>query len=88
MANSRKKITMQGLDTPVSAAGQGGKAGSQASSSCYRSSLEVGDLASSRGNATRRNKDHLCPNSNDFCYVFGLFIKKKKTESLFLKNLD
>ena len=45
---------MQGSDTPVSAAGQGVKAGPQASSSCNRSSSLVGDLASGEFRATRK----------------------------------
>ena len=67
-----KKFTMQGRDTPVSAAGQGVKAGPQASSSCNRSSSKVGDLASGEFRATR--KTHTCVQDPDiFCYVCGNF---------------
>ncbi|XP_043476225.1 uncharacterized protein LOC122507528 [Leptopilina heterotoma] len=46
MVGTRKKSTMQGVGTPVSVAGQGKKAGPQASSSSNRSSTSVGDLIS------------------------------------------
>ena len=54
MAKVNKKLTMQGRDTPVSAAGQGEQAGPQASSSCDRSSTVVGNLATVEFNASRR----------------------------------
>lgn len=56
MAEVGRNITMQGRDTPVSAPGQGEKAGSQASSSSNRSFEVVGNLATSESNASRRQK--------------------------------
>jgi len=49
---------MQGVGSPVSAAGVGEKAGPQASSSCDRSFVEVGTLASTK---------------YTFCYVCGVY---------------
>jgi len=72
MVDTRKKrVTMQGLGTPVSAAGQGGKAGPQASSSCDRSSTLVGNLANVEYKTTRRKSlSHDCDINRDvFCYI-------------------
>ncbi|CAH0555185.1 unnamed protein product [Brassicogethes aeneus] len=63
---------MQGVGTPVSADGQGGKAGREASSSCNRSSTLVGDLANVGYNTTRRshNSSHDFDSNRDvFCYI-------------------
>ena len=56
MAEVGRNTTMQGRDTPVSAPGQGEKAGSQASSPSNRSFKVVGNLATSESNASRRQK--------------------------------
>lgn len=85
---SKKKFTMQGRDTPVSAAGQGGKAGPQASSSGNRSFSLVGDLASGKLRATRRS--HNCQQDTDnFCYVCSNFeiVKNRRKLSEANKNL-
>jgi len=69
MADTRKKrVTMQGLGTPVSAAG---KTGPQASSSCDRSSTLVGNLANVEYKTTRRKSlSHDCDINRDvFCYI-------------------
>jgi len=50
MATTRSGLTKQGFGTPESAAGQGGKAGPQASSSNDRSSTLVGNLANVESN--------------------------------------
>jgi len=64
---------MQGLGTPVSAAGHGKKAGPQASSSNDRSSTLVGNLASVEYNVTRNNS-YECDKSPDaFCFVCDEF---------------
>ena len=70
-----ENFTMQGLGLPVSAADQGEKAGPQASSSSYRSSTVVVNLASVEYNATRHQSSfHKCDKSTDeFCYVCGEF---------------
>ena len=88
---------MQRRDTSVSAAGQGGKAGPQASSSCNRSSSLVGDLASEEFRATRKKTsnpfvllnrcdeviNHECNKSSSlFCYVCGKFEKKKNRRNI------
>lgn len=91
MAGTGKKITMQGLGTPVSATGQGGKAGPQSSSSSDRSSTRVGNLASEEYNATRmRTYNHECEkNSDEFCYVCGKFevIRNRRSISDTIKSL-
>jgi len=64
---------MQGFGTPVSATGQGEKAGPQSSSSSDRSFTLVGNLASVEYNVTRNNS-HECDKSPDtFCFVCGEF---------------
>jgi len=82
MANTQKKFTMQGVGSPVSAAGVGEKAGPQASSSCDRNFVEVGTLASTKYKVTRQNKTtksasphvHDDPSKPDtFCYVCGVY---------------
>jgi len=79
MAGARKRCTMQRVGSSVSAAGQGGKAGPQSSSSSNRSSIFVGDLADIESNATstRPNKvqqSHNCDTSRDnFCYICSKF---------------
>jgi len=78
----KNAFTMQGVGYPVSAAGQGEQAGPQASSSCDRSSVEVGTLASTEFTASRRNTakgtnrqhehdDH--NKQNQFCYVCSMY---------------
>lgn len=74
MAGARKRFTMQRVESSVSAAGQGEKAGPQASSSSDRSSILVGDLANVELNATRKrpevSQSHDCyANHDNFCYV-------------------
>lgn len=70
---SDKYFTMQGYGNPVSASGQGEKAGPQASSSSDCSSSVVGNLATGEYTITRSNS-HLCNKSPDlFCYVCGEF---------------
>jgi len=80
MADARKCITMQrNLGASVSAAGQGEKAGPQASSSSDRSSTLVGDLATVESNATRKQRtgilpEHTCESEhNVFCRVYSKF---------------
>ena len=71
----RKCFTMQGFGTPVSALGQGGKAGSPMSSSCNRSSSSMGNLVYGESYATRKKtlcslNAHDChKNVNSFCYI-------------------
>ncbi|GBP42911.1 hypothetical protein EVAR_87290_1 [Eumeta japonica] len=62
---SDKYFTMQGSGNPVSASGQGEKAGPQASSSSDCSSSVVGNLATGECTITRSNS-HLC-NKNSYC---------------------
>jgi len=70
---------MQGVGYPVSAAGQGGKAGPLASSSSDRSSTLVGDLADVEFRATRKKSklilpEHNCESEhNVFCHVCSKF---------------
>jgi len=74
---------MQGIGTPVSAAGQGGKAGSQASSLCNRSSTIVGNLASIEFTTTRNFHGVQCKNDpNIFCYVCADFVVKKNRRKI------
>lgn len=80
MADTRRTcVTMQGIGYPVSAAGQGGKAGPQASSSSNRSSTLVGDLANAEFRATRKKSkvilpEHNCESEhNVFCHVCSKF---------------
>jgi len=82
MTNTRKKFTMQGVGSPVSAAGVGEKAGPQASLSCDRSFVEVGTLTSTKYKVTRQNKTtksaspHVHDDSSKpdtFCYVCGVY---------------
>lgn len=91
MATSRKKITRQGLGNPESAAGQGGKADPQASSSCDRSSVTVGDLAVTEYRATRDSQIlHKCgAEKNIFCYICAKFESKSNRRRIteYLANL-
>jgi len=84
MAGTRqKRVTMQGVGTPVSATGQGEKAGPQASLSCNRSSALVGDLASVEYTASRKLHGDPCKNDpNIFCYVCGEFVVKKNRRKI------
>ncbi|XP_046600523.1 uncharacterized protein LOC124295250 [Neodiprion lecontei] len=75
-------FTMQGFGNPVSASGQGEKAGPQASSSSDCSSLEVGNLATGEYTITRSNS-HLCNKSPDsFCYICGEYNLERNRRSL------
>lgn len=88
MADTGKKcFTMQGFGIPVSATGQGEKAGPQSSSSCDRTSTLVGNLASAEYNATRnQSSTHECDKYADkFCYVCGEFEVRKNRRSLSAK---
>ena len=76
MATKRRKFTRQGFGYPESAAGQGGEAGPQASSSSDRSSTVVENLASVESNATRHLSCTI--DVNNFCIVCGEFIPQKK----------
>ncbi|GBP66304.1 Zinc finger and SCAN domain-containing protein 2 [Eumeta japonica] len=73
--------TMQESGNPVSAAGQGEKAGPQASSSSDCSSSVVGNLAT--GECTITSNSHLCNKNPDlFCYICGEFEPTKTVEFL------
>lgn len=85
---SDEYFTMQGFGNPVSASGQGEKAGPQASSSSDCSSSVVGNLATGEYTITRSNS-HLCNKSPDlFCYICGEFepVKNRRTFSDRLKR--
>lgn len=86
---------MQVVGSPVSAASLGEKAGPQASSSCDRSFVEVGTLASTKYKVTRPKKTtnlasphvHDDPSKPDtFCYVCGVYqplnCRKKISEAV------
>lgn len=85
---SDKYFTMQGSVNPVSASGQGEKAGPQASSSSDCSSSVVGNLATGECPITRSNS-HLCNKNPDlFCYICGEFepVKNRRMFSDRLKK--
>ncbi|KAL3288814.1 hypothetical protein HHI36_003247 [Cryptolaemus montrouzieri] len=73
MATKPKTITRQSSTNPESAAGQNGKAGPQESLSSYRSSTEMGNLASIDSNAT---SDSSCRVDINNCCVAGGKSKK------------
>lgn len=88
MAKTGKVFTMQGIGSPVSAAGQGEQAGPQASLSCDRSSLVVGNLATKRSRVSRKleslvSGSHKCSEErkNLFCYVCGKYVIKKHRQT-------
>lgn len=87
---------MQRVGSSVSAAGQGEKAGPQASSSIDCSSVTVGTSAFTEYKATRRNATKKTCNvhkhdddnkPNQFCYVCGIYIpshmRRNITESIY-----
>lgn len=84
MAGTDKCFTMQGFGTPVSAVGQGEKAGPQPSSSNDRSSTVVGNLATVEYEVTRKEPTrHRCNKSCDgFCYVCGDLVVRKNRKAL------
>jgi len=84
-----RRFTRQGFGYPESAAGQGEKAGPQASSSCDRSSTLVGDLADVEFNTTRKkgkvvSQLHKCDLDH---YIFCYICSKFEIKSL-RKNID
>lgn len=95
MATTHNRVTRQRVGSSESAAGQGGKAGPQASSSSYRSSTSVGNLADVESNATSQSP---CKNNPDiFCIVCGRYTAasfrfsetlKKKYKECFAIEID
>ncbi|GBP83435.1 hypothetical protein EVAR_60364_1 [Eumeta japonica] len=78
---------MQGSGNPVSASGQGEKAGPQASSSSDCSSSVVGNLATGECTITRSNS-HLCNKNPDlFCYICGEF-EPTKNRRIFTDSFE